>query len=584
MGLIFHDLTKFQDALEIVKTNMAELKDAEEVSLYNATGRISAETIFSNNNLPLFSRSQVDGYAIIASDIKGASYDSPVSLKLAGETNIGEKAVKFPGSGKCIKVPTGGVIPVGADAMVPFEDTKQEGNSIQFFHEVNRFNELSNAGIDVIKGEKLLDSNVIIDPRNIAVLASTGIGKIKVKRKLTIGIVSTGNELLYPGTPYKEGKIFESNSLSIKAELSKYPAFNVNDYGIIEDNYDKIKNAIDGSIEENDVTLTIGSTSAGDHDMVYKILSDKTPGIIFHGIRVKPGKPAIFAKSGEKIIFGLPGFPVSSMMILYSLVIPNLFRKTGYEFSEVAVDAITGQRFELHQGNTDLLLIKLVKHGETYKAYQVPGNSGSISRISKATGYSIIDSRTSFMDINSKINVKLFTGNIPSILIYGQYLPAMEKLPSSVSGLSTFVESGFNEIKRSMENADADVYLWNYEELPDDKNYDSSITIEIPYGIAYTEENYSTMAIPYRGSGLYEKSLAIAEGVDLTYLDKPEIICDYVKNRRCGAGITYREYAELYSLKFIEKGKITFHVYINKNSTKFNELKDAFNSIAGKTR
>ena len=173
MGLIFHDLTKFQDALGIVKKNMAELKGIEEIPLYSATGRISAETIFSNNNLPLFSRSQVDGYAIIASDIKGASYDSPVSLKLAGETNIGEKAVEFPGHGKCIKVPTGGVIPVGADAMVPFEDTKQEGDSIQFFQEVNRFNELSNAGIDVIKGEKLLDSNVIIDPRTIAVLAST---------------------------------------------------------------------------------------------------------------------------------------------------------------------------------------------------------------------------------------------------------------------------------------------------------------------------------------------------------------------------------------------------------------------------
>ena len=238
----------------------------------------------------------------------------------------------------------------------------------------------------------------------------------------------------------------------------------------------------------------------------------------------------------------------------------------------------------MHQGNTDLLLIKLVKHGETYKAYQVPGNSGSISRISKATGYSIIDSKTSFMDVNSKINVKLFTGNIPSILVYGQYLPAMEKLPSSVSRLSTFVESGFNEIKRSMENTDADVYLWNYEELQDNKNYDSSITIEIPYGIAYSEENYTTMAVPYRGSGIYEKSLALAEGMDTTYLDKPEIICDYVKNGRCGAGITYKEYAELYSLKFIEKGKITFHVYINKNSTKFNELKDAFNSIAGKTR
>ncbi len=582
MGLIFHTLINFHDAASLIRQNMHVVAGTEEIKLSEAAGRISAEDVYSANNLPLFSRSQVDGYAILASDIEGSSYDSPVSLKLDGKTRIGEKAIKFSGHGKCVMVPTGGVIPVGADAMVPFEDTKQVNGKILFFKAVNRFNELSNSGIDVIRGEKLLNSNSIIDPRNIAVIASTGIGSIKVLKQIKIGVVSTGNELLYPGSPYVEGKIYDSNSLSIKSELLKYPAFTVNDYGIIEDNYKKIKDAIDMSINENDVTITIGSTSAGDYDMVYKILGEKEPGIIFHGIKVKPGKPSIFAMSGEKAIFGLPGFPVSSMMILYSLVIPNIFRKTGFELSDATVDATTGERFELHSGNTDLLLIKLVSHGKSYKAYQVPGNSGSISRISKATGYSILDAKASFLERGSKISVKLFTGNIPSILISGQYLPAIENLPVSISSRSTFIEAGLNEIQRSMENMDADVYLWNYGDVPDSEHYDSSISIKLPFGIVYSRENYSTMAVPYHGSGLQEKSVALASGFDLTYLDNPQIVCDYVKNGRCDAGITYRQYADMYSLKFIPEGDVTFHICINKSSPDFATLKEAFKIIAGR--
>jgi molybdenum cofactor synthesis domain-containing protein len=581
MGLIFHDLIKFQDAAEIIGNNIGTTEGFGEINLSEAVGRISSEDVFSKNNLPLYSRSQVDGYAILASDVRGALYDFPVSLDLAGETEIGEKAVKFPGSGKCIKVPTGGVIPFGADAMVPFEDTKNEGNKIVIFRSVNRFNDLSNSGIDVIRGEKLLNAGSLVDPRNVAVLASTGIARIKAVRKLKIGIVSTGNELLYPGSPYREGKIYESNSLSIKAELSKYPAFLLNDYGIVEDDYSKIREAIDRSIEENDVTITIGSTSAGDHDMVYKILGKKTPGIIFHGIRVKPGKPTIFAKSGEKVLFGLPGFPVSSMMILYSLVIPNLFLKAGHTFSEVSADAVTAERFDLHEGNTDLLLVKLVRREGGYRAYQVPGNSGSISRISKATGYSIIDSKSSFIERGTKINIKLFTENIPSILIYGQYLPAMEKLPSTVGIISTFVEAGYNEIKRSMENGDADVYLWNYPGIPDTDKYDSSIQINVPFGIVYSLENYHTMAVLYRGSGLFEQAKHMELTKDITYLDNPEIICDYVKNGRCDAGVTFKQYADQYALKFKQEGSLTFHICINRNSLKFSELKEAFKSITG---
>ncbi|WMT51007.1 MAG: molybdopterin molybdotransferase MoeA [Ferroplasma sp.] len=581
MGMIFHNLIKFREAEEKIRINSKKISETERIKIGDSCGRISAEDIFSASNLPLFSRSQVDGYAVIASDLAFASRDAPVSLELSGETSIGEPAVKFPGNGKCIKVPTGGVIPLGADAMVPFEDTETEGNRILFFNKIGRFHELSNSGIDVIKGERLLGRGSIIDPRSIAVMASTGIGTVNVIRKIRIGIVSTGNELLYPGQEYEEGKIYESNSISVYSELKRHPGFEVRNYGIIRDDYSEIKDAIDSSIEENDVTITIGSTSAGDHDMVYLILGDKKPGIIFHGIRVKPGKPAIFAKSGDKLIFGLPGFPVSSMMILYSLVIPALFSMAGHMFSYTEINAISGDRIDLHQGNTDLLLLKLVNRAGSYYAYQVPGNSGSISRISRAAGFSIVHSDSSYLPRHSSLGVKLFTPKIPEILLYGQYLPAMEHIPGGILDISTFVEAGKNEIVRSMAYGDADVYLWNYRELPDMANYYDSATFKIPYGVAYRHGNYKTMAVMYQGSGLYEYSEGISGPNDITYLDNPEIICDYVRNGRCDAGITYRQYAELYSLEFEQKGCMPFHVIINKDSRRYEDLKNAFASLAG---
>ena len=230
MGMIFHDLIKFKEAEERIRNNSVRILETERIKINYANGRISAEDIFSASNLPLYSRSQVDGYAVIASDLVGAARESPVALELSGETSIGEPAVEFPGNGKCIEVPTGGVIPVGADAMVPFEDTETSGNSIIFFSKIERFHELSNSGIDVIRGERLLGNGSMIDPRSIAVMASTGIGTVTVIRKIRIGIVSTGNELLYPGKKYTDGKIYESNGISVYSELNRHPAFEVKNY------------------------------------------------------------------------------------------------------------------------------------------------------------------------------------------------------------------------------------------------------------------------------------------------------------------------------------------------------------------
>ncbi len=462
MDYIFRDIITFNEALDIIDKNIGRMNEMETIDLKDSNGRITCSDVYSTNNLPIYSRSQVDGYAIVSEDTKNASLKNPVNLLLSGETNIGEPAVVHPGNGKCIKVPTGGVIPIHADAMIPFEDAEVVNDGIVIKKPIPVFNEISNAGVDVTRNEKIINKYTVIEPRHIAVIASTGNNEINVFRKIKIGIVSTGNELLKPGEKYIDGKIYESNGLSVESELSNYSTFTVKNYGIIEDNYESIQRAVLKSINENDVTLTIGSTSAGEHDMVYKILESLNPGVIFHGLKVKPGKPMVFAKSGEKIIFGLPGFPVSSMMLLYSIVIPKIFLMYNYHFEYFPIHAKTGERFTLHGGYTDLLLVKLLRRNGEYYAYQVRGDSGSISRIMKSDGFSIYNSNEDQLQKNSEINVIPFNINIPEILIYGQYSPLLNKMPYIINSKSIFIEKSYDDIEDSIEKNEGDVYIMNY--------------------------------------------------------------------------------------------------------------------------
>ena len=576
MGLIFHNLISFDDAFDTIKNNIKKIDDYEDIDVSDSTGRITVDDIYSTNNLPLFSRSQVDGYAVISDDIKTADYNNPVKLIMSGETYIGESGVKHPGNGRCIKVPTGGVIPVGADAMVPFEDTKEDGGKIIFFKSVPKFNEISNPGIDVVKGERIINRYTVINTGHISVLSSVGIKKIRVFRKIRIGVISTGNELLNPGDPYTDGKIYESNSMAIKAEMSKYSALSVKSYGIIKDDYNSIKNIIDRSVNENDITVTVGSTSAGDHDMVYKIFDGYEPGIIFHGVRVKPGKHFVFAKNNDKILFGLPGFPVSSMMILYSLVIPNLFNMLNYEYNTFNVNATTGERFKLHSGSTDLLLIKLLNRNNNYYAYQVHGNSGSISRIMKATGFSIIDSKSDYLKEGEKINVNIFSYTIPEILIYGEYSPLMEKIPYNIMNKAIFVESNYSNISVSMEKNEGDLYITNSEIKNDDY---LEFKFNIPLVLIFNRKDYRSVAVLYKGTGLYNYSIKNIKSDNITYLDNTDVICDYVRNNRCDAGIVYLSDALKYSMNYDAVDNIPFYFYLYKQSKYFNEIKLFFDDI-----
>ncbi|SMD31054.1 molybdopterin molybdotransferase MoeA [Picrophilus oshimae] len=561
MGMIFHSLIDINEA-SLKLNNIRKIDDVEVININDAIGRISAEDVFSRMPLPLYSRSQVDGYAVLHDDLLNADYNKPVRLKLAGETYIGEKAVKHPGHGYCIKVPTGGIIPIGADAMVPFEDTENESDYIKFIKPVEIFNEISNAGVDLISGELIINKYKMIDERDIAVLASTGQSRLKVLRRLSIGIIPTGDELINPGDDYIPGKIYDS-SASMYSELKKYPAFSVIKYNIAKDSYDEISNAIHRSVNENDVTVTIGSTSAGDRDMVYKILENISPGIIFHGLRVKPGKPMAAGINKDKLILAMPGFPVSSMMLLYSLVIPALFNMLHYNYKICTVNGITGSTFRLHRGYTDLMLVRAVKRDNLYVFYPVPGDSGSITRIKRANGFSIIRSENDYLKKGSSLEAHLFNNDVPEILFYGQYYPYL-----NINLNYAFVEAGYNNIIESMKNHEADVYISNYSDIDHQDYY--SIKKSVEYGLCKNSDKRDIIAVLYNGSGLYERSKPLLKNFrSVLYMENPYTVSYYVNEKRCDAGITYKIYSDLYKMPFESLGFIDFNFYISRNSKYF---------------
>ena len=301
MGKIFRNLVPFSEAIALAMKHAHPVSDIEVVRTSESTGRISAEDIFAEVPLPPFTRSEVDGYAVISKDIANASPENPVYLYLAGKVEIGDPRTTHPGSGKCMYIATGAVIPAFCDSVVMVEDAAQSGQRISFIRSVSKWENIAHAGEDLRKDAIIVRHRSIIDPRMIGVMCATGIEKVRVYRKLKIGIASSGNELIQTGEPISAGRIYESNSTYVESELSGFRNISTKKYGLIRDDMDETERTLKRMVEENDAIIVSGGTSAGEGDFVYRAMESCKPGIIFHGVAVKPGTPTVFALSGGNV-------------------------------------------------------------------------------------------------------------------------------------------------------------------------------------------------------------------------------------------------------------------------------------------
>jgi len=384
----------------------------EDVPLAEALGRVLADDVISTVDVPGFDRSNVDGFAVQSSDTIGAMEETPCKVKLNSETiTPGKVPAQEIQAGTATTIATGGMIPRGADAVVMVEDTDVEtsndGPLLEIRRAVSPGNRISFAGSDISNGETALRRGQLLTSREIGVLAAIGRNSVSVYRKPRVAIISTGNEIVAPGGPIQPGEVFDSNAAILSAAVQELGAEPVV-LGIVRDDEQKLQAALDEAADFDAIILS-GGTSKGEGDLSYKAVSQlSNPGIVAHGVALKPGKPICLAVSDGKPVVILPGFPTSAIFTFHEFVAPVLRAMAGLaEEGRKTVSANVPLRINSERGRTEYLLVSLVQGTEGLVAYPMGKGSGSVTTFSFADGFIKIDQHTEILDSGDPVEVQL---------------------------------------------------------------------------------------------------------------------------------------------------------------------------------
>jgi len=320
-------MLELEEALQRVLSAVRPL-DAEEVSIHEAAGRVTADSPVSPVNLPLFDNSAMDGYAVRAADLTRANPDHPVALRLDGKIAAGEVFQGTVEAGACVRLFTGSPLPNGANAVVAQEDTRPEASrpdQVWFLDTVKPWDNVRLQGEDVRNGAKIAEAGCRLTPGQVALLAAVGISKIKAARRPRVALLATGSELIENDQPLSPGKIYESNRLMLAALMKRACAI-PKIFPLVPDTMEATQAALETALAECDAVVTSGGVSVGEYDFV-KAAFEKLGGeLAFWKISIKPGKPFAFGHAKGKFLFGLPGNPVSALVAFLLLVRPALAR------------------------------------------------------------------------------------------------------------------------------------------------------------------------------------------------------------------------------------------------------------------
>lgn len=319
-------LLQVSEALERIRTAVAPVSDSEAVTLENAAGRVLSEPVYSPINIPYDDNAAMDGYAFAGA---GAGLDTgqAFSLKLAGISWAGQPFSGNLQAGECIRIFTGAVMPIQADSVVMQEQVRVDGQIVHFPAGTPLYQNVRKAGEDIQQGGLLCAAPKNLTVYDLGLLASAGVEKVTVKRKVKIAFFSTGDELTAIGQPLQPGKIYDSNRYLL-AEFLKDPCYRVTDLGVIADNKPLLQDSLIKAAQNHDVLITTGGASVGDADYVRDILASCGQ-VNFWKLAIKPGKPLAFGKIGACHFFGLPGNPVSVIVTFRHLVAPALKQLAG---------------------------------------------------------------------------------------------------------------------------------------------------------------------------------------------------------------------------------------------------------------
>ncbi len=389
----------------------------ESVLLQVARGRVLASDVISPIDVPGFDRSNVDGFAIQSADTNGASEEAPVRLALNHETLVpGTAPICHVVIGTASPISTGGMLPRGADAVLMVEDSHyvvdQDVAQIEVTRAVAVGNMISFAGTDVSKGETILWEGQRLTSREIGVLASLGMTHVEVYRKPRVAIISTGDEVVSPGNVLPLGCVYDSNAAILSAAVEECGG-EPDVLGRAKDNLAELQALLDEALKR-DVILLSGGTSKGAGDLSYRLIEQFTdPGIVAHGVALKPGKPICLAVTHGKPLVILPGFPTSAIFTFHEFVAPVIRALAGISEQERStVSATLPMKINSGRGRTEYLLVRLFSSQTGLAAYPIGKGSGSVTTFSQADGFITIPQHTEILDADTIVEVTLLDKNV----------------------------------------------------------------------------------------------------------------------------------------------------------------------------
>jgi molybdopterin molybdotransferase len=407
----FLKLVTPENALEILFHTISPKIKVETVHTQFAVGRILAENIKSPQDLPDFRRSTVDGYAVLSRNTHGASESLPAYLKLIGEVPMGKAPEFIISEQECGLIHTGGMLPSGADAVVMLEDTQVlDSGKIELFHSVAKGENVIEIGEDIKKGELIFPCGTRLRPQEIGGLMGLGITRIEVSKPPVIGILSSGDEVISPEQMPKPGEVRDINSYTLGA-LIKEVGGEVIHYGIISDSREDMLEAVNKARNECDHLVVTAGSSASARDITAEIFNSVgDPGVLVHGISIKPGKPTIFAVSGDQILIGLPGNPVSALVIAMVLVKPIIEVCLGYKKPRplAILTAKLSVNISSQTGREDWIPVRIIKDsGGDNIAEPVFGRSNLIFVLARSDGLIKIPAPSTGLEAGTKVDVRL---------------------------------------------------------------------------------------------------------------------------------------------------------------------------------
>jgi putative molybdopterin biosynthesis protein len=385
---------------------------AETVGLSHLRGRVLAQDVVAAVDAPPFDRANVDGFAVRAADTVGASDGNPKVLTLNPEViACGYTPVEMVAAGTCTATATGGVIPRGADAVVMIEQTELIDDSkprIELRRAALPGQFVSYAGSDIARGETLLRRGTEIGAREIGMLAACGLDRVGVVRRPKVAVLSSGDELVEPGKPLRPAGVYDSNGAIVAAAVAEAGGDPLM-FGAFRDDAATLERAVREALDASDLVVLSGGTSKGAGDLSHRVVSQLgKPGILVHGVALKPGKPLCLGVVGGKPIVVLPGFPTSAIFTFHAFIAPVIRAWAGLPpEAEKAVAARVPVRIVSELGRKEFVLVSLIEGGDAKFAFPIGKGSGAVTSFSQADGFIEIDALSATLDADSEAQVTL---------------------------------------------------------------------------------------------------------------------------------------------------------------------------------